>query len=44
VLTVLLMILITFLINLVLADLIFRTDSDKFVNLSAFKIVLMNSI
>ncbi len=35
---------VTFLINLVLTDLIFRIDSDKFVNLLMFKIVLMNSV
>ncbi len=43
-LTVLLIILITFLTDLILTDLIFRTDSDKFVNLLMFKIVLMNSV
>ncbi len=43
-LTVLLTILITFLTDLILTDLIFRTDSDKFVNLLMFKIVLMNSV
>ncbi len=35
---------IIFLINLVLADLIFRINSDKFVNSLMFKIVLINSI
>jgi len=43
-LTVLLMILITFFTDLALTDLIFRTDSDEFVNLLIFKIVLMNSV
>jgi len=37
-------VLITFLINLAFTDLIFRTDSDKFVNSLMFKTVLMNSI
>jgi len=35
---------VVFLINLVLADLIFRISSDKFVNSLMFKIVLMNSV
>ncbi len=35
---------ITFLINLVLTDLIFKTDFNKFVNLLMFKTVLMNNI
>ncbi len=43
-LTVLLTVSIAFLINLALIDLIFRTDSDKFVNLLIFKIILMNNI
>jgi len=37
-------ILITFLINLALTDLIFRISSDEFVNLLIFKIILMNNI
>jgi len=40
----LLMIFITFLTDLALTDLIFRINSDKFVNLLMFKIVLMNSV
>jgi len=40
----LLIILITFLINLILTDLIFRIDSDKFINLLTFKTVLMNNV
>jgi len=43
-LTVLLMILITFLTNLTLIDLIFRTDSDEFINLLIFKIILTDSV
>ncbi len=43
-LTMLLIIFIIFLINLILTDLIFRTDSDKFINLLIFKIVLINDI
>jgi len=43
-LTVLLIIFITFLTDLAFTDLIFRIDSDKFVNLLIFKIMLMNSI
>jgi len=43
-LTVLFTILITFLTDLTLTDLIFRTDFNKFVNLLIFKTVLMNSI
>ena len=35
---------VTFLTNLILADLIFKTDSNKFVNSLMFKTVLMNSI
>ncbi len=42
--TMLLMIFITFLTDLALTDLIFRINSDKFVNLLMFKIVLMNSV
>jgi len=42
--TILLMIFITFLTDLALTDLIFRINSDKFVNLLMFKIVLMNSV
>jgi len=37
-------ILVIFFTDLALTDLTFRTDSDKFVNLLMFKIVLMNSI
>jgi len=37
-------ILIVFLTDLALTDLIFRTDFDKFINLLMFKIMLMNSI
>ncbi len=40
----LLMILIVFLINLVLADLIFRISSDEFINSLMFKIILMNNV
>jgi len=43
-LTMLLIIFVTFLINLILTDLIFRTDSDEFVNSLMFKIMLMNNI
>ncbi len=43
-LTVLLMILITFLTDLTLIDLIFRTDSDEFINLLIFKIILTDSV
>jgi len=43
-LTVLLIIFITFLINLALTDLIFKIDSDKFVNLLMFKTVLIDSV
>ncbi len=43
-LTVLLTVLIVFLTDLVLTDLIFRIDFDKFVNLLMFKIVLMNNV
>jgi len=42
--TVLLIIFIAFFTDLALTDLIFRTDSDKFINLLMFKTVLMNSI
>ncbi len=42
--TMLLIIFITFLTDLTLINLIFRTDSDKFVNLLMFKIMLTNSI
>jgi len=42
--TVLLTVFITFFTDLVLTDLIFRTDSDKFVNSSVFKTVLMNDV
>ncbi len=40
----LLIIFIMFLTDLVLADLIFRIDSDKFVNSLMFKIVLINDV
>ena len=40
----LLIIFIIFLTDLALTYLIFRTDSDEFVNLLIFKIVLMNSV
>jgi len=43
-LTVLFIIFITFLTDLALTDLIFRTDFDEFINLSAFKTVLINSV
>jgi len=42
--TVLLTVFIAFLTDLALTDLIFRTDSDEFVNLLMFKIVLTDSI
>ncbi len=42
--TVLFMILIAFLTDFTLTDLIFRTDSDEFVNLLTFKIMLMNDV
>jgi len=40
----LLTVLITFFTDLALTDLIFKTDSDEFVNLSVFEIMLMNSV
>ncbi len=40
----LLMIFIAFLTDLAFTDLIFRTDSDKFVNSLMFKTVLMNNV
>jgi len=43
-LTMLLIILITFLINLILTDLIFRISSDEFVNSLMFKIMLINNV
>ncbi len=43
-LTVLLIVLIIFLTDLAFTDLIFRTDFNKFINLSVFKIILMNSV
>ncbi len=43
-LTVLFTVSITFLTDLALIDLIFRINSDEFINSSAFKTVLMNSI
>ncbi len=43
-LTMLFTIFVTFLTDLALTDLIFRINSDEFVNLLMFKIVLMNSI
>jgi len=42
--TVLFIVLIIFLINLALTDLIFRTDFDEFINSLMFKIILMNDI
>ncbi len=42
--TVLLTIFIAFFTDLALTDLIFRTDSDEFVNSLTFEIVLMNSV
>jgi len=43
-LTMLLTMSVTFFTDLALTDLVFRTDSDEFVNLSAFEIVWMNSV
>jgi len=43
-LMILLIIFIAFLTDLTLTDLIFKFDSDKFVNSLMFKIVLINSI
>jgi len=43
-LTMLLTVLIAFLTDLTLMSLIFRTDSDKFINSLMFKIVLMNNV
>jgi len=43
-LTMLLMILVVFLTDLALTDLIFRINSDEFINLLTFKTVLMNSV
>jgi len=43
-LTMLLIIFITFLTDLALADLIFRIDFNKFVNSLIFKIILINNI
>jgi len=40
----LLIIFVTFLTDLALADLIFRIDFDEFVNLLMFKIVLINNV
>jgi len=40
----LLIIFVTFLTDLALADLIFRIDFDEFVNLLVFKIVLINNV
>jgi len=40
----LLIMLITFFTDLALTDLVFRTDSDKFINSLTFKTVLMNSV
>jgi len=42
--TMLLTVLIAFFTDLALTDLVFRTDSDEFVNLLTFKTVLMNSV
>jgi len=42
--TMLLTVSVTFLTDLILADLIFRIDFNKFVNLLMFKIMLMNSV
>ncbi len=42
--TMLFTILITFLTDLALTDLIFRIDFNKFVNSLIFKIVLMNDV
>ncbi len=41
---ILLTVLIAFLTDLALADLIFKIDSDKFINLLMFKTVLMNDV
>jgi len=38
------MIFIVFLTDLALTDLIFKIDSDEFINLLMFKTVLMNSV
>jgi len=43
-LTMLLIIFIVFLTDLAFTDLIFKTDSDEFVNLLMFKTVLMNNV
>jgi len=43
-LMILLIIFVIFLTDLALTDLIFRIDSDKFVNSLMFKIILMNNI
>jgi len=43
-LTVLFTVFIAFLTDLAFADLIFRINFNKFVNLLMFKIVLMNSV
>ncbi len=43
-LIILFIILVVFLTDLALTDLIFRTDFDKFVNSLMFKTVLMNSV
>jgi len=42
--TILFIVFVTFLTDLALTDLIFRTDFDKFVNSLTFKIVLMNNV
>jgi len=44
VLKMLLTVFIAFLTDLALTDLIFRTDSDEFINSLIFKTVLMNSV
>jgi len=42
--TMLLTVFITFFTDLALTDLVFRTDSDEFVNSSVFETVLMNDV
>jgi len=42
--TMLLTVLITFFTDLALTDLVFRTDSDEFVNSLMFEIVLTDSV
>ena len=43
-LIILFIILVVFLTDLALTDLIFKIDSDEFINLLMFKTVLMNSV